>query len=68
MTISPHIFEWLVSGTIFTTSAIWFVVDVVRLRRALPYSKQTHDRVFGSVIGLAMCTIGMAGVLKYHLG
>lgn len=68
MIFSREVFEWIISGIIFGSSAGWFIVDIVRLRRALPYSKETHDRVFGSIIGLIMCAAGMAGVIKYHLG
>jgi len=66
--LPPEIYELVVSGILGGSSAAWFVVDTIRLRRALPHSKETHDRVFGSIVGLAVATIGLAGVVQFYLG
>ncbi|MCG8417505.1 MAG: hypothetical protein MJE77_06120 [Proteobacteria bacterium] len=60
----------MVSAVVFFPSATWLVVDIVRLRRALAMEEgdDRHDRVFGSIIGVIMAAIGVAGVLKFHLG
>ena len=68
MIFSTETFAVLVSLVIGSTSSIWLVADLIRLRRALPYSKETHDRIFGYTIGILMCLSGIAGVIKYHLG
>ena len=67
MIVSHTAFMWFCSALIGGVSVIWLVVDVVRLRRALPYTPATHDRVFGSVIGIVVALAGIAGVLRYHL-
>lgn len=55
--------------------AAWIVVDSIRLRRALRDDTSdpvVRDRVFGSLIGLAVCTWGILGCLDYwgylHIG
>lgn len=68
MITSPEVFVWIVTALVFCTSSAWVVVDIVRLRRALAEGRAAHDRVFGSIIGLAVALIGIVGVLKFHLG
>lgn len=77
MIVSQEHYIWFVTAVTFGTSASWLVVDIVRLRRALaerdgmpdgPDQPSRHDRVFGSLIGLVVAAIGIAGVLRYHLG
>jgi hypothetical protein len=70
MIVSHEHYIWFVAALTFGTSASWLVVDIVRLRRALAEKEATparHDRIFGSVIGLVVATIGIAGVLLYRL-
>jgi exosome complex RNA-binding protein Rrp4 len=68
MIVSHTAFMWFCSALIGVVSAAWLVVDVVRLRRALPYSPASHDQVFGSVVGICVALLGLAGVLRFHLG
>ena len=75
MIVSPLVFTWFCSVLTFVVAAIWIVVDLVRLSRALrdralgaAPAPEVHDRVFGSVIGMIVGAIGMAGVLHFHLG
>lgn len=67
MIVPAEYFVWFVTALVFGTAVSWLVVDIVRLRRALPQGRAAHDRIFGSIIGLAMAVGGMVGVLKYHL-
>jgi hypothetical protein len=70
MIVSFEFFEWFVTALIFVVSVVWLGVDTVRLRRALRDvgAPNRHDRIFGSIIGLAVATVGVVGVLLYHLG
>jgi hypothetical protein len=67
MIVPAVYFTWFVTALIFCVSAVWLVVDTVRLRRALREGRAAHDRIFGSIIGLAVAIIGIVGVLIYHL-
>lgn len=47
----------------------WVVIDSVRLRRALSEDRQdrvVRDRIFGSLIGIAVGAIGVFGSLNYY--
>lgn len=68
MIVSHTTFMWFCSALIGVVSAAWVVVDVVRLRRALPYSPASHDQIFGSFIGIVVGLLGVLGVLRFHLG
>jgi len=67
MILSHDQFTWFVTLVILIPSLAWVVVDVVRLRRALPDGRAAHDRIFGSIIGLCVAACGIVGVLKFHL-
>ena len=68
MITSHQNFVWFVSALTMGVAAPWFVVDIIRLRRALRSPESRHDRVFGSIIGLMVSAIGIIGVLRHHLG
>lgn len=68
MIVSYVAFTWFCTALVVVVSAAWLVVDIVRLRRALPYSQASHDQVFGSIIGIFCALIGLAGALRFHLG
>lgn len=68
MIVSPAYFLWFCTALVAGTAGSWLIVDIVRLRRALPEGKKAHDRIFGSIIGLIVAAIGIIGVLRYHLG
>lgn len=47
----------------------WFVVDSIRLRRALREDRTdlvVRDRVFGSVLGILIGALGVFGSLNYY--
>ncbi len=68
MIVSHEHFMWFVTVLIVVPACAWFVVDVIRLRRALRAGPEARDRIFGSVTGLIVAVIGFTGVLIYHLG
>jgi hypothetical protein len=48
----------------------WIVIDGLRLRAALRGDRAavvTRDKVFGSVVGITVALVGIAGVLKYYV-
>ncbi len=68
MIVSHEYFMWFISALITGTASAWFVVDVIRLRRALRDGPGARDRIFGSITGLIVALIGITGVLLFHLG
>lgn len=69
--VSHTTYIWLCTALTGGVSGAWLVVDAIRLRRAIrdradaPASR--HDRIFGSVIGLTVAAIGVAGTIAYHV-
>lgn len=69
MIVSADYFIWFVTAMVFGVSASWLVVDSIRLIHALRDGRAAHDRhdrIFGSIIGLIVAFIGVAGALNYH--
>jgi hypothetical protein len=69
--ISAVAFGWLMTAMVVGISASWIVVDIVRLRRALrddTAHPTVRDRVFGSIMGIIIGSIGVGGGLLHHLG
>lgn len=63
--VSATAFEWFMSGTVGLTAVYWIAIDGYRLRLALREDRRdlaVRDRIFGSVLGLAIGVIGVAGV------
>lgn len=64
------LFGALITGGV---AAYWVAIDSVRLRRALAAYKQAkgdlgvRDRVFGSVLGILVGIVGVAGSAAYYL-
>jgi hypothetical protein len=70
MLVSHAAYIWFCTLATGGLSAAWLVVDALRLRRALTEDRSdpvVRDRIFGSVIGMAICVIGVAGTVAYHL-
>jgi hypothetical protein len=57
------------TGTVLVSAlcAFWLVWDGILLRRHLFRRQGSHDQVFGSIIGLVIATIGIIGVIRFHL-
>jgi hypothetical protein len=64
------LFGALITGVV---AAYWIAIDSVRLRRALIAYKQDRsdlslrDRVFGSVMGILVGAVGVAGSIAYYV-
>jgi len=64
------LFGALITGGV---AAYWVAIDSVRLRRAVvAYKKDrgdlsVRDRVFGSVLGIMVGIVGVAGSVAYYL-
>ena len=64
------LFGALITGGV---AAYWIAIDSVRLRRALAAYKQdradlsVRDRVFGSVMGILVGAVGVAGSIAYYV-
>lgn len=67
----PGYFEWFVTALVIIPALSWVVVDIVRLRRALAGKElpahDRRDRIFGSMIGLLVASMGITGSVLYHL-
>jgi len=68
MIVDHDTFMWICSFLTAGFAAPWGIYEIVLLRRALAKGKEAHDERFGAVAGLVICLLGIAGVLKYHLG
>lgn len=63
-------FMWFATVMVLGLSCGWFVVDANRLRHALRADRSDpdiRDRIFGCIIGLMVSSLGIGGVVHYHL-
>jgi hypothetical protein len=70
MIVSPTVFLWWCTLMVVGVAGAWVIVEVFRLKKVLgeDLSRPTvRDRLFGSLIGLAVGIIGVAGAIRYHL-
>jgi hypothetical protein len=68
--VSPQVFGWIMTVLTLGLAIPWIAVDTIRLRRALADDVSrapVRDRIFGSIIGLAMGANGLTGVVLYNL-
>jgi hypothetical protein len=68
--VSVAVFGWIVTALAVGLAAPWIVVDIVRLRRALREDVKlpvVRDRIFGSIVGMAIGAIGLIGAVLYQL-
>ncbi|MEZ4399814.1 MAG: hypothetical protein R3B06_07335 [Kofleriaceae bacterium] len=69
--VSQSQYIWFVSILTAGVAAYWIGIDSYRLRKALSGDRAdpaVRDRIFGSVIGIVVGLVGVAGVLLHHLG
>jgi hypothetical protein len=62
--LSHRAFQWFVVAITGGASAYWVVIDTGRLRRALREDRSkapARDRIFGSIVGLAIAALGIIG-------
>ena len=70
MIVSQHVFIWFCTIMTAGVAGTWCFVELFRLRTVLraDLSRRTvRDRLFGSLIGLAVGVIGVLGMVRYHL-
>jgi len=72
MIISDFAFNWMLSGMLLALSAIWSIYDGRLLVRLLRDKEKRgdpahSDKIFGSIIGLALCAVGALGLVNFHL-
>ena len=68
--MSDYHFAWFTTVMILALAGGWFVVDGVRLVRVLREDRSdpgVRDRIFGYIIGIMVASLGIGGVLHYHL-
>ncbi len=68
MIVDHDTFMWFCSVLTAGMAVPWGTYEVVLLRRAFAKGKEAHDERFGAIMGLTISLLGIAGVLKYHLG
>ena len=69
MLVSHTQYVWFVTLMTIGLAGGWIPVEILRLRRALSEDRRdpfVRDRIFGSVIGLAICVVGLLGAVLYH--
>jgi len=70
MLVSQTHFLWFITLMTISLAGGWIVVEIGRLRRALADDRRdpvVRDRIFGSIIGLMICVVGVVGSIAYHL-
>jgi hypothetical protein len=68
MIVSHQTFMYFCSLATVGLAGSWLVYDAIRLRRFWPEGERAHDEIFGSIIGIAVSLIGLAGVVRFHWG
>ena len=70
MIVSHHAFIWFCTIMTVGLAGTWVFVDLFRLRNVVREDRSNpvvRDRLFGSLIGLAVSIAGIIGMLRYHL-
>jgi hypothetical protein len=70
MIVSELVFIWFCTIMSAGVAGAWTIVEVFRLKRVLGEDLSrpiVRDRLFGSLIGLAVGIIGVTGAIRYHL-
>jgi hypothetical protein len=68
--VSHHAFIWFCTIMTVGLAGTWVFVDLWRLRNVVREDLSrpvVRDRLFGSLIGLAVSVAGILGMLRYHL-
>ncbi len=70
MIVSHDSFMTIVSVLAISVSAVWFLLDLLRLVRDLRRERtpRWRDLMFGYLIGMTCGVIGIIGVYRYYLG
>jgi hypothetical protein len=70
MIVSQAAFIWFCTIVTVGIAVPWVFVDLYRLRRTLREDRSrpvVRDRLFGSLVGLAVGVLGVVGMVRYHL-
>lgn len=70
MIVSHHAFIWFCTIMTVGLAGTWVFVDLWRLRNVVREDLSraiVRDRLFGSLIGLAVSIAGIIGMVRYHL-
>ena len=76
MLFSQSVFDWILTLIVTGLCTVWIFWDGPLLVRLLRESSRDEsrrgdkahaDKIFGSIIGLALCMLGLLGVLNFHL-
>lgn len=68
--MSHEAFMWFTTAMILALAGGWFFVDTTRLAKALRQDRSdpdVRDRIFGCVMGIIIASLGMGGVVHFHL-
>lgn len=62
--VAPSVFHALCVGIVFGACGFFFVLDTMRLVKALraPRSPEVSDRIFGAIVGIACAAVGVLGM------
>ena len=75
MIIAHDLFMWFVTAMAVGICVGWGARDIYLLSKHLPRRGRAawsdpaarRDQIFGSILGLALISLGLLGVFKYHL-
>jgi hypothetical protein len=70
MIVSHSAFIWFCTIMTAGLAGAWVFVDIFRLRNVVREDMSrpvVRDRLFGSLIGLAVSIAGLIGMFRYHL-
>ncbi len=68
--VSHANYVWSISILTGGVATYWIGIDSYRLKKALAGDRADpaiRDRIFGSIIGIVVGFVGVAGVLMHHL-
>jgi len=73
--VSHELFMWVVTALAVGICVGWGARDIYLLRKNLSRAGRAaaadpavwRDQIFGSIIGLVTCGLGLYGALRYHL-
>jgi hypothetical protein len=74
--VADRYFLWFVVAMTVGICVIWTARDTYMLMKHLPARGRAawrdpaawRDQIFGSIIGLILCAMGLIGVAKFYLG